>query len=89
MTTGQHPQHKNGQDGEVRMVEMPQIAPLELSLNSCRFLVTERPDNMVALTFQHMTGVIQYTAVLTREAVSELVRQLTGGITIANTIPPQ
>lgn len=83
--TDQHPQpHNNG----IPEPQPVQVAPVETMLNSCRFQVGQR-DGKTAISFIHLTGVIAYTAILEPAGVTELVRQLTGGIEIASTIPIQ
>lgn len=64
-----------------------QLAPLNVELNSCQFHVEDGPAGAKVLRFIHQSGVIAFSAVLPEPAVAELMKQLSGGIEIARTLP--
>lgn len=68
--------------------EMVQVAPIITLLQSCRHVVTKRPDGLTDLVFVHLSGLVAWQATLTEKGVSELIRDLSGGIEIARVVPP-
>lgn len=72
---------------EENVEQMIQIAPLDVHLNSCGFQVTKRPDGSTILIFQHQSGLMRFTAAIPPDAVTTLIEQLSGGITIAKSMP--
>jgi hypothetical protein len=69
------------------VVETAEVAPIIFVLNSCTFNVNRRPDGLRELSFVHKSGAFAALAMLTDENVADLIRQLTGGIDVARSIP--
>ena len=68
-------------------VEMVQIPPIVTLLQGCRHIVTRRPDGMTDLVFVHVSGLVAYQATLTEKGCADLIRDLTGGVEIARSMP--
>jgi hypothetical protein len=67
--------------------QMGRIAPLDVHLNSCGFQVVKQPNGAAILIFQHQSGLMRFTAALPPDAVADLIQMLTGGVTIARSMP--
>jgi hypothetical protein len=63
------------------------LGPLNVELNSCQFHVEDAPGGAKVLRFIHQSGVICFSATLPEPAISELIKQLSGGIEIARVLP--